>query len=76
MYHDQGHIPLKFEGFVYDRQKQAWSAVSGVNITLGLPIIRASVDHGTAMGKAYKGTASADSLANAIEYAVRFANNK
>ncbi|MCL2616632.1 MAG: 4-hydroxythreonine-4-phosphate dehydrogenase PdxA [Defluviitaleaceae bacterium] len=76
MYHDQGHIPLKMEGFVYDKHKQAWAAVSGVNITLGLPIIRTSVDHGTAMDQAYKGTASALSLENAIEYAVRFANNR
>ncbi|MCL2852396.1 MAG: 4-hydroxythreonine-4-phosphate dehydrogenase PdxA [Defluviitaleaceae bacterium] len=76
MYHDQGHIALKLEGFVYDREKQAWAAVAGVNITLGLPIIRASVDHGTAMGKAYKGTASALSLVNAIEYAIRFAENR
>lgn len=37
MYHDQGHIPLKTVGFVYDREKQAWKAVEGVNITLGLP---------------------------------------
>ncbi|MCL2674693.1 MAG: 4-hydroxythreonine-4-phosphate dehydrogenase PdxA [Defluviitaleaceae bacterium] len=76
MYHDQGHIPLKMEGFVYDKEKQAWAAVAGVNVTLGLPIIRASVDHGTAMGKAYKGTASALSLSHAIEYAIRFANNR
>ena len=76
MYHDQGHIPLKMEGFVYDKEKQAWAAVAGVNVTLGLPIIRASVDHGTAMGKAYKGTASALSLSHAIEYAVQFADNK
>lgn len=47
MYHDQGHIPLKTVGFVYDRELQAWKAVEGVNVTLGLPIIRTSVDHGT-----------------------------
>lgn len=41
MYHDQGHIPLKTVGFVYDREAQSWKAVEGVNITLGLPIIRA-----------------------------------
>lgn len=46
MYHDQGHIPLKTVGFVYDRQNQSWKAVEGVNVTLGLPIIRTSVDHG------------------------------
>lgn len=37
MYHDQGHIPIKTVGFVYDREKQSWKAVEGVNITLGLP---------------------------------------
>jgi len=47
--------------------------VSGVNITLGLPIIRTSVDHGTAFGKAGKGTATHESLLHAIEYAARFA---
>ena len=76
MYHDQGHIPLKVLGFVYDRTAAAWQSVSGVNITLGLPIIRTSVDHGTAFDQAGKGTASALSLRNAIDYAVRFAQTK
>jgi hypothetical protein len=40
MYHDQGHIPLKLLGFVYNRERGAWDAVDGVNITLGLPIVR------------------------------------
>lgn len=68
MYHDQGHIPTKVQGFVYNREKQAWNAVAGVNITLGLPIVRTSVDHGTAFDHAGKGDANADSLINAIEY--------
>ena len=58
MYHDQGHIPMKlldFEG--------------GVNITLGLPIIRTSVDHGTAFDIAYKGVASTRSYAMAVRMA-------
>ena len=76
MYHDQGHIPLKVVGFVYDREKQSWSAVEGVNITLGLPIIRSSVDHGTAFDQAGTGKANELSLKNAIEYAVRFAANR
>ena len=76
MYHDQGHIPLKVVGFVYDREKQSWSAVEGVNITLGLPIIRTSVDHGTAFDQAGTGKANELSLKNAIEYAVRFAANR
>ncbi len=62
MYHDQGHIPLKlldFEG--------------GVNIALGLPIIRTSVDHGTAFDIAWKGVASTRSLVAALEFAARLA---
>lgn len=57
MYHDQGHIPMKlldFEG--------------GVNVTLGLKVVRTSVDHGTAYDIAYKGIASTGSLAAAFEY--------
>ena len=73
MYHDQGHIPLKLLGFVYDRDEGKWQAVSGVNITLGLPIIRTSVDHGTAFDQAGLGTASEASLMNAIGYAIDFA---
>lgn len=73
MYHDQGHIPLKVVGFVYDEFAQKWAAVEGVNITLGLPIIRTSVDHGTAFDQAGKGTANELSLENAIDYAIRFA---
>ena len=65
MYHDQGHIPLKVVGFVYNQAEQKWDAVAGVNITLGLPIIRASVDHGTAFDQAGKGVANELSLINA-----------
>jgi 4-hydroxythreonine-4-phosphate dehydrogenase len=64
MYHDQGHIPLKlldFEG--------------GVNVALGLPIVRTSVDHGTAFDIAGKGIASTTSLLRAVELALRLANN-
>ena len=75
MYHDQGHIPLKVVGFNWNEQKQKWDSISGVNITLGLPIIRSSVDHGTAFGKAGKGTASELSLVHAIEYAVKMTLN-
>jgi 4-hydroxythreonine-4-phosphate dehydrogenase len=62
MYHDQGHIPLKlldFEG--------------GVNVALGLPIIRTSVDHGTAFDIAWKGVASTKSLVAALELAAKLA---
>ncbi len=58
MYHDQGHIPMKLSGFE-----------EGVNVTLGLPIIRTSVDHGTAYDIAYQGIASLKSFHNAYEMA-------
>lgn len=73
MYHDQGHIPLKLKGFVYNKELKKWDAVAGVNITLGLPIIRASVDHGTGEGHAGDGSANELSLVNAMDYAIRMA---
>lgn len=76
MYHNQGHIPLKVVGFVYDRDAQVWEAVEGVNITLGLPIIRVSVDHGTAFDQAGTGQANELSLMNSIDYAIRLAKNR
>lgn len=75
MYHDQGHIPVKLIGFKYDEKKKKWNSVAGVNVTLGLPIIRTSVDHGTAFDQVLKGTANEVSLENAIGYAVKMANN-
>lgn len=71
MYHDQGHIPLKVVGFNWNEEKKRWDEISGVNVTLGLPIIRSSVDHGTAFDRAGKGTASELSLVHAIEYGVK-----
>jgi 4-phospho-D-threonate 3-dehydrogenase / 4-phospho-D-erythronate 3-dehydrogenase len=65
MYHDQGHIPLKLLDFE-----------AGVNVALGLPIIRTSVDHGTAFDIAYKGVASTRSLVSALDFAVRLARGK
>jgi len=73
MYHDQGHIPLKVKGFVYNRAEGHWDAVAGINVTLGLPIIRASVDHGTGFGHAGDGHANELSLINAMDYAIRMA---
>ena len=73
MYHDQGHIPLKVKGFVYNKAEGHWDAVAGVNVTLGLPIIRASVDHGTGFGHAGSGRANELSLLNAISYAIQLA---
>ncbi len=71
MYHDQGHIPFKVVGFEWDRKKGVMKSVKGVNITMGLPIIRTSVDHGTAFEIAGKGVASCDALLYAIQYAVK-----
>lgn len=76
MYHDQGHIALKVVGFVYNQAEQKWDAVAGVNITLGLPIIRASVDHGTAFDQAGKGVANELSLINAMDYAIRMSEGR
>jgi len=69
MFHDQGHIPVKLLGFNVDPATGQWQAISGVNITLGLPILRTSVDHGTAFDIAGTGVANADSLVDAIHYA-------
>ncbi len=76
MYHDQGHIPVKLLGFQVDPATGSWMALSGVNITLGLPIIRTSVDHGTAFDIAGTGKANADSMIEAIEYAERMAAHR
>lgn len=69
MYHDQGHIPIKLKGFTYDEKTGQWGAVAGVNITLGLPIVRVSVDHGTAFEIAGQGKANPDSMLDSIELA-------
>ncbi len=76
MYHDQGHIPFKLAGFKWNAEKQRMDSVKGVNITLGLPIIRTSVDHGTAFEIAGKGIASPDAMILAIESAVQLAKYK
>ncbi len=71
MYHDQGHIPFKVVGFQWNESAGRMKSVRGVNITLGLPIIRTSVDHGTAMEIAGQYVASADAMQLAIAYAAR-----
>ena len=75
MYHDQGHIPLKVKGFVYNKKEKHWDAVEGINVTLGLPIIRVSVDHGTGYGHAGDGMANELSLANAVDFAIKLSND-
>ncbi len=69
MYHDQGHIPIKTQGFVYGKTKDSANEISGINVTLGLPILRVSVDHGTAFDRAGMGTSDESSLLNAIDFA-------
>jgi len=64
MYHDQGHIPMKLLAFD-----------SGVNVSIGLPIIRTSVDHGTAFDIAGTGKASEESMLAAVRVAVTMANS-
>ncbi|MBS1512877.1 MAG: 4-hydroxythreonine-4-phosphate dehydrogenase PdxA [Bacteroidetes bacterium] len=76
MYHDQGHIPFKLAGFKWNAEKKQMDSVKGVNITMGLPIIRTSVDHGTAFEIAGKGIASADAMILAIESAVQLSKYK
>lgn len=71
MYHDQGHIPFKLIHFGFDSLTKEWRKVSGVNVTLGLPIIRTSVDHGTAFDIAGTGKASEQSLLDAIDVALK-----
>lgn len=73
MYHDQGHIPVKLLGFSVDEATGRWNALSGVNVTLGLPIIRTSVDHGTGFDIAGRGIASETSLIEAIDLAIALA---
>ncbi len=60
MYHDQGLIP--FKALAFD---------TGINTTLGLPIVRTSVDHGTALDIAWQGKADASSMFAAVELAVK-----
>lgn len=75
MYHDQGHIPFKLTGFKWNEKKKRMD-VTGVNITLGLPVIRVSVDHGTAFDLAGKGIASEDALLLSIDYAVKMSGSR
>jgi len=65
MYHDQGHIPIKTHGFA-----------RSVTVTLGLPFVRTSVDHGTAFGIAWQGKADETSMVEAIRLAARLAQTR
>lgn len=76
MYHDQGHIPFKVIGFNWNKETGKMDSAQGVNITLGLPIIRVSVDHGTAFDVAGQGIASHRGMMLAIDYASKMAKNR
>ena len=67
-------LAMKVSGFTCDENKR-WSSISGVNVTLGLPIIRTSVDHGVAFGKAGEGRANPQSMIQAINLAARLAKS-
>jgi len=69
MYHDQGHVPVKTLGFTFDQAAGTWTGLSGVNVTVGLPFLRVSVDHGTAFDRAWKGIANPESMIEAIAVA-------
>ena len=71
MYHDQGHIPGKMTCFRFDARGRA--AVRGVNVTLGLPLVRTSVEHGTGFPIAGKGVADHASMVDALLLAARMA---
>jgi 4-hydroxythreonine-4-phosphate dehydrogenase len=76
MYHDQGHVPVKTLGFEYDEAAKRWTGLSGVNVTVGLPFLRVSVDHGTAFDRAWKGIANHESMSDALDVAVRMLDTK
>jgi len=76
MYHDEEHIPVKLIGFKPGAGENTPLKVSGINATIGLPIIRVSVDHGTAFDIAGKGIADEGSMVDAINTAVIMAKAK
>jgi len=76
MYHDQGHVPVKTLGFNYDEKSGTWTGLSGVNVTVGLPFLRVSVDHGTAFDRAWKGIANPESMLEALDVAIRMLTTK
>jgi len=76
MYHDQGHIAVKLVGFSMKAGGSEWTKMSGVNVTLGLPIIRTSVDHGVAFGKAGEGRANPQSMVDAVKLAIQLGKQK
>ena len=75
MYHDQGHVAVKTLAFE-PGPTGGWSAVRGVNVTVGLPIVRTSVDHGVAFDISGQGVARPESLTEALLLAARMAKHR
>jgi 4-hydroxythreonine-4-phosphate dehydrogenase len=71
-----GHIPLKLSGFKLDPVTNAYTNMSGINCTIGLPVIRSSVDHGTAYDKAGEGRANEESMLDAIFAGIQMSKTK
>ena len=64
---------MKLNGFKYDHHTNKYETMSGINCTIGLPIVRSSVDHGTAFGKAGEGRANEGSMLDAIYAGIKMA---
>lgn len=75
-YHDQGHIPFKLLTFRHRRGHSGMHAVAGVNVTLGLPFVRTSVDHGVAFEIAGEGRADPSSMVEAMNLACLLARGR
>jgi 4-hydroxythreonine-4-phosphate dehydrogenase len=75
MYHDQGHVAVKTLAFEPGSNGR-WASVHGVNVTVGLPIIRTSVDHGVAFDIAGQGRARPESLVDAVLLAAQLARKR
>ena len=75
MYHDQGHVAVKTCAFEPGSGGR-WASIHGVNVTVGLPVVRTSVDHGVAFDIAGQGVARPDSLADAVLLAAQMARRR
>jgi 4-hydroxythreonine-4-phosphate dehydrogenase len=67
---------VKTLGFNYDEATKRWVGLSGVNVTVGLPFLRVSVDHGTAFDRAWQGVANHESMVEALDVAVRMLEHR
>lgn len=65
------HSVSGYRSIEWDEKERRWTSVTGINVTIGILVIRSSVDHGTAFGKAWKGNANPQSMIEAIRFAAR-----